>query len=268
MYDDLEEEIKEFISLDRNNFNALANNVQNAFLEMAAKLRFQRMVLSDLVLPKYKSIIDTINQQIPIRHFNLVRKHFETALLNIESINKEKYYLKVYDDISDPFYKQRLDNYIYCLTLLKDHPVIPVPKLIMKGENFILISSIDGINLQQYYKQGGSHDFTNQMSEIIYHLKKTVDTVDKRFFLIDNEMDEDGEEIYTIDELKLRYPWLSDVTDSSIFCHNDLHDENIIVHNNKIVGIIDWELGGFYLNGYERCKYKYLNQYTRFDHLF
>jgi tRNA A-37 threonylcarbamoyl transferase component Bud32 len=30
------------------------------------------------------------------------------------------------------------------------------------------------------------------------------------------------------------------------FMHNNLTDSNLIVHDNKIVGLIDWEMAGFF----------------------
>jgi Ser/Thr protein kinase RdoA (MazF antagonist) len=32
----------------------------------------------------------------------------------------------------------------------------------------------------------------------------------------------------------------------SYFAHNDLQPSNIIVHNDRIVGVIDWEMAGFF----------------------
>ena len=39
-----------------------------------------------------------------------------------------------------------------------------------------------------------------------------------------------------------------------ILTHGDLHPRNIIIKDNTIAGIIDWELGGWYLEYWEYVK--------------
>ena len=43
------------------------------------------------------------------------------------------------------------------------------------------------------------------------------------------------------------------ISDCIVFTHGDLHSNNIIVNDNGIVGILDWETAGYYPDYWEFC---------------
>ena len=240
-------------------------NLEDEIKELKIKLSFSMSMIEKYVLPLAikkleKFFLDTKDSYKEIK---LMKEHYNTRILRLITKKGSDYIVKIYDDTKDEFYKERYYNQIKASEILKDFNEIP--KIIFCDGNMIIMEYIEGITLEQYIKDGGKIEETNTKEYLVNFLRRLSHLTSNKGVLIDNEMTDDKINNRDIKEVIKSYDWLVDLDDSNfIFSHCDLHDENIIIRNKKVVAIIDWEISGFYPGNYERLKYEYLKDNYRY----
>lgn len=62
LYEDVEEDIKDIIPLNKEKFNSLDNDTLNSFVKLAIKFRFNNMLLNKYACSNYEYIINDIKK--------------------------------------------------------------------------------------------------------------------------------------------------------------------------------------------------------------
>lgn len=197
--------------------------------------KYINIVHSDII-QKIENVLD-----IQIEETIILNVHYDTRVLMLVTKDEKKIVVKMWDEERTV----RHQNELICLQLLQDNSIIPVPKLLYYDDKIIVMSYIEGKILAE---SEWTSDIKIELGNIFTALEKYTSS---NYFMIDDEMDPEDDTIPS---------WVPNKSEVGILCHNDLHDENIIVENGHLVGIIDWELGGYYVKGYEDAKYDYLKE--------
>jgi aminoglycoside phosphotransferase len=104
-----------------------------------------------------------------------------------------------------------------------------------------------GLNIAwQYISQSQKSSFKQQVREILQRLRTTISPaeISRRSYVVP---DPDPVEHRGIQELERQIIFAEDNKDSDFsFMHNDASLSNCIVDDDRIVGLIDWEMAGFF----------------------
>jgi aminoglycoside phosphotransferase len=104
-----------------------------------------------------------------------------------------------------------------------------------------------GLNIAwQYISQSQTSSFKQQVREILQRLRITTAPaeISRRSYVVP---DPDPVEHRGIQELERDIIFAEDNKDPDLsFMHNDVSLSNCIVDNDRIVGLIDWEMAGFF----------------------
>ena len=104
-----------------------------------------------------------------------------------------------------------------------------------------------GLNISwQYISQPQKASFKRQARDLLRHLHtiKPPRPQQSRSYVVP---DPDPVEHRGIQELEKDIIFSADNDDPDLsFLHNDLSQSNIIVNDDKIVGVVDWEMAGFF----------------------
>lgn len=108
-----------------------------------------------------------------------------------------------------------------------------------------------GLNVAwSYLSQSQKNSFTQRATEVLQKLR-TVTPPDKisgiSYVFPDLDPDLDPVKYRGCQELERDLIFAEDNSDPDLgLMHNDLTKSNIIVNNNRIVGVVDWEMAGFF----------------------
>lgn len=95
-----------------------------------------------------------------------------------------------------------------------------------------------------YVSHNQRNSFKEQAREILQQLHTIKPTIQARWHVApDPNILSDGR--ITQREKEILFSHTNQDPDMS-FMHNDFHDSNCIVDNGKIVGLVDWEMAGFF----------------------
>ncbi|KAJ2623017.1 hypothetical protein GGI26_002818, partial [Coemansia sp. RSA 1358] len=155
------------------------------------------------------------------------------VIIKVKSINKDKYVMNEYN----------------ILTHLQHIEFKLSPKPLHYGKSnehcYIIIQYIDGESLYNIFmKQDSVKQIVEQLKNILHDIHNINPPKDYALkwdydnFYKDNIIDNKHTELYkdVIERL------FSTIERRLVFIHRDLWAGNILIKNNKIVGIIDWEL--------------------------
>lgn len=188
-----------------------------------------------------------------------------------KEINGKKELCVLKENLNNPFEAEMM---IY----IKNNTNIPVPKVFdygKKKENnyYILMEFIEGDTLEKVIgkiSDSEKESIINQLGKYIYEMREhnfkficSINNnpcnelfVDDNLFGPFNTLEEFNN--YRIEKLIIDDKIFEDYLNKSkkfktnfILSHNDIGPYNIIVKNNKIVSILDWELSGFYPDYWE-----------------
>ncbi|KAF2759057.1 hypothetical protein EJ05DRAFT_499482 [Pseudovirgaria hyperparasitica] len=119
----------------------------------------------------------------------------------------------------------------------------------VNGRDVFVQERIPGVGLNvawQYISQRQKTSFKQQAREILQRLRTITPTVEtsRRSYVIP---DPDPVEHRGIQELEREIIFAEDNKDSDLsLMHNDVSQSNCIVDNDRIVGLVDWEMAGFF----------------------
>lgn len=218
--------------------------------QLSIKYDFQREMLTKYVKIYFDDLFKEIGTLLGsiVENIEVVYEHHRKRVVILETTHS-KYYLKMYDTPMKPHHVSSFNNEKSMLNLLEKNSIIPVPKIALIGANYILVHSIDGEHPRDLSL------FSDQLRVVVAEMKRIKRSSGS---FIDTEMNTNDKPYETLAEAEKSHNWMSTCKEGFELCHNDLHRENVIVKGHKIVGIIDWELAGFYPISYELNKYNYL----------
>jgi aminoglycoside phosphotransferase len=230
----------------------------------------------------------------------------------ITTVNNKKLILKIINP-SKIFKEKKTTNEVEIINFLTKNTTIPVPKIIdystntnLIGYEYILMTQIKGEPLSKKYDYISSiqrikyiktiANYVVQMNQFKFDkigqfsndmkLTKMVNTnkgpfndfskyiyYGTKFYLKNVDSSKFKKQIELINEFNEKKVKLTKLILPYTLCHFDLAPHNIMVHNNKITGVIDFEWSGsgsFYvellnlfedlkLNKYKNCKIEFFN---------
>ena len=104
-----------------------------------------------------------------------------------------------------------------------------------------------GLNIAwQYISQSQKYSFKQQARDVLQKLRSAAPPAEitRRSYVVP---DPDPVEHRGIQELEREILFAEDNEDSDLgFMHNDVSLSNLIVDNDRIVGLVDWEMAGFF----------------------
>lgn len=164
--------------------------------------------------------------------------------------NDERYY---------NYHIKMLKNEIFSLSLLKNSEIL-VPNLLIYGSNYYVVEYIEGMTYYECEDNDLKSKVKEQLKEEIIKIRSFKS--DKGEFIDLSRMfskyvDEGVSFPNNYEKSREICDWIPN-GDNFVLSHNDLHGANIIVNDKGLAGIIDWELSGFYPEGYEESKYRKL----------
>lgn len=183
-----------------------------------------------------------------------------------KKINGKNVICVLKENVKNPFEAEMM---IY----VKENTNIPVPKVFDYGKNeqnnnYILMEYIEGDILENVFETLNNDEkdkIINQLKEYIYEMREktfsnicSINNNPCHELSISNDLFGPFREIeefnnYRInkliiddEEIKIYINTNKNIKTDFILTHNDLGPYNIIVKDNNIVAILDWELSGYY----------------------
>ena len=206
--------------------------------------------------PKVGGIIKRIFLNATPTYVKRIRKGVINETYYIK-IKNSSFVLRIYPK---EFWKIKKEQYLY--NLISKRTDVPVPKIILKGKNYILMQKIEGkelpINNKVLIKNAGQllakiHSikfphygwiinreikpkFSNWFNFITYDLNQKLRKLPKEHSKLKKE----------IKDIIYKNKSLLNINSKPCLLHKDYHSPHIIVHKNKIDGIIDieWAIAG------------------------
>lgn len=156
------------------------------------------------------------------------------------------------------------------IKFIKENTTIPVPNILeyytKDGKNYIVMDRIDGKTLESELSNLNAEELENILLELKGYVNQMRNITSSYIGSIHNKPLNDvlfqGGPFYSeqefnqhmIDKFKdiLRghyHTILAKMLKNNhkiVFTHADINPRNILIKNNKIIGIIDWEFSGFY----------------------
>ncbi|KAJ1946728.1 hypothetical protein GGF37_000983, partial [Kickxella alabastrina] len=230
-----------------------------------SRMNFASVVVARLCSFKYSDIISRVESDLgPLVIEKAIKFTMNTYSLLFKKTDGSRVIIKITDNV--PSARRLLRNNIIALSIINNIPEVLAPKLIMHGEGFMVVTYLEG---QTYSKASAEvrAKARHQIKDIIKVMRSRTLTSQRGEYLDKTRTTLDN---LSFEQALVICPWIAGQDrEEFVFSHNDLYAENVIVNDDGLAGIIDWEYSCLTPYSYELSKYKHIgDEYTEFIECF